>query len=50
MLKGFYGGKAKSGKKFMTPEDGIDLKLIEEDEFESFSQNLCQEFPNWTTK
>lgn len=32
-LLGFYGGKPKSGEKFMKPEKGINLKLIEEDEF-----------------
>lgn len=31
-LLGLYGGKPKSGKKFMTPEHGIDLSLIEDDE------------------
>ena len=33
-LLGLYGGKPKSGKTFMTPEHGIDLDLIENDEFE----------------
>ena len=32
-LLGHYGGKPSSGKKFMTPEDGVDLSLIETDEF-----------------
>lgn len=31
-LSGLYGGRPKSGKIFMTPEDGVDLKLIEEKE------------------
>ena len=33
-LLGAYGGKPKSGRKFMTPEKGIELELIENDEFE----------------
>ena len=33
-LLGAYGGKPKSGKVFMTGEKGIDLDLIENDEFE----------------
>ena len=33
LLKGFYGGRAQSGKMFMTPEQGIDLILVEDDDF-----------------
>ena len=32
-LSGFYGGRPKSGKRFFNPKEGVDLKLIEEDEF-----------------
>lgn len=31
-LLALYGGKAKSGKPLMTPENGVDLDLIEHDE------------------
>ena len=31
-LLGMYGGRPKSGKSFMTPQKGIDLRLIENDE------------------
>ena len=33
-LQGAFGGKPKSGKRFMTPQDGVDLDLVENDEFE----------------
>ena len=33
-LTGMYGGKPKSGKVLMNPKKGIDLSLVEEDEFE----------------
>lgn len=32
-LKGFYGGRASSGRLFMVPEKGIDLEAIENDDF-----------------
>ena len=30
-LLGMYGGRPKSGKKFMTPEHGIDLSLLDDE-------------------
>ncbi|KXL49052.1 hypothetical protein M433DRAFT_147658 [Acidomyces richmondensis BFW] len=33
-LKGIYGGKPRSGKSFMSPEKGIDLELLQSDEFD----------------
>ena len=33
-LVGAYGGKPKSGRKFMVPEKGVDLDVVQEDEFE----------------
>ena len=31
-LSGMYGGRPKSGKTLMTPEEGVDLDVIENDE------------------
>lgn len=31
-LTGVYGGRPKSGKTFLTPENGVDLTVIEDDE------------------
>ena len=44
-LLGAYGGKPSSGRKFMTPEHGIELSTIEEDEFEMtllLSHEVCK--------
>ena len=30
-LLGMYGGRPKSGKKFMTPEHGVDLDLLDDE-------------------
>ena len=32
-LNGAYGGKAQSGKPFMSPQKGVDLELVETEEF-----------------
>lgn len=32
-LKGFYGGRASSGRPFMLPEKGIDLESVQNDDF-----------------
>merc|ERR1712070_1314832 len=32
-LNGAYGGKAQSGKPFMSPQEGVDLSLVEKEEF-----------------
>jgi len=33
-LTGVYGGKPKSGRSFMSPEKGVDLELLQSDEFD----------------
>lgn len=31
-LRGMYGGKTSSGRKFLTPEKGVNLDVMREDE------------------
>ncbi|KAF7194565.1 Bifunctional epoxide hydrolase 2 [Pseudocercospora fuligena] len=42
-LLGMYGGKVKSGKRFMTPEMGIDLRILEDESDEVAMTPLLNE-------
>lgn len=48
-LKGMYGGRVKSGKRFMTPEKGVDLSIFEEEDDVGpsplFDEEVCLSVP-----
>jgi len=47
-LTGVYGGRPKSGKKFFDPKKGIDLEMLENDEFGPsplLDQEVVVQFP-----
>ena len=46
-LTGMYGGKAKSGRVALTPENGVDLELVADESDEIGPSPLFNEEVSW---